>query len=404
MDAINRYEHAAKRVANSRRLKRPTLRWLVSSVLCGLIASGPAHAGATLKIGDDASIGIGLGLRLSYTTTEDAAPNGSSWSNDFSVENARIFLSGQWGRYIKATFNTERQGGSGGDDIRVMDAIAQFELNDLFNVWIGRMLPPSDRANLSGPFYVTPWSYPGVVSNYPNIAVGRDNGAMLWGRPFGGKLVYSVGVFNGHNNVAGLSNESDKLLYAGRLHLNLLDVEPPPAHYLGGTYFGAKDILSIGVSGNVQSDGVGTAASSGRLKIWSVDALFEKNFGGFVPTLEGAYYRYDLGAVDCGSGEPGSGACPGGDNVGGQVDGKSYLIGAALLLPGKVGWGHFQPFVRYQKFDRDVSDTTSKALDIGVNYIINGSNAKISLMYTKFDDSRSGADPEQFVVGVQVQF
>jgi hypothetical protein len=160
--------------------------------------------------------------------------------------------------------------------------------------------------------------------------------------------------------------------------------------------------LNIGVA-NVQSDGVGTAASPGRLKIWSADVLFENKLSGFVPTLEGAYYRYDLGAVDCGSGEPGSVTCPGGDNVGGQVDGKAYLLGAALLLPGKVGWGQFQPFVRYQKFERDVSNTSNKALDLGVNYIINGANAKMSLMYTKFDDSRSGMDPKQFVVGVQVQ-
>jgi hypothetical protein len=73
------------------------------------------------------------------------------------------------------------------------------------------------------------------------------------------------------------------------------------------------------------------------------------------------------------------------------------------LLPGKGGWGQFQPFVRYQKFERDVSNTSNKALDLGVNYIINGANAKMSLMYTKFDDSRSGMDPKQFVVGVQVQ-
>jgi hypothetical protein len=47
---------------------------------------------------------------------------------------------------------------------------------------LGRMLPPSDRANLSGPFYVSAWSFPGVVSNYPNLAVGRDNGMLLWGK------------------------------------------------------------------------------------------------------------------------------------------------------------------------------------------------------------------------------
>ena len=55
------------------------------------------------------------------------------------------------------------------------------------------------------------------------------------------------------------------------------------------------------------------------MNIWNIDALFEKKLdGGLVPTLEGAYYKYDLGgAIDCGSGEPGSIACPVADNVGG---------------------------------------------------------------------------------------
>ena len=398
--------------AHSRARSPHKLPILVCSLLGCFGVAGAAQGAATLKLSDESSVTLGFGTRLSYTNTEDGAPNGSSSSNDFTVENARLFLSGQYGRYLKATLNTEREGGpaaSGGDDIRVMDAIAQFEFSDPFNVWLGRMLPPSDRANLAGPFFVLPWSYPGVVSNYPNIAVGRDDGGLVWGKLFGGKLVYSVGAFDGHNSATGLSNQSDKLLFAGRLHLNILDVEPPPAYYLGETYYGAKDILSIGISGNTQSDGAGTAASPGRLRIWSVDAMFEKKLaGGFVPTLVGAYYNYDLdGAVDCGSGEPGAIGCPSGDNVGGQVDGKAWMVTAGLLLPTKVGWGQFQPFVRYQKFERDVSDTTAKAYDIGLNYIINGPNAKISLMYTKLEDSRfapADTDIKRFVVGVQLMF
>lgn len=385
-----------------------TLSWAV------LMAAGSttAMAGATLKIGDDASIGLGIGLRMSYSSTENGAPNGSSRSNDFAVENARIFLNGEWGKIFKATFNTERQGGpaaTGGDSIRVMDAIAQFEFDPSFNLWLGRMLPPSDRSNLHGPFYLAAWSYPGVVSNYPNLAVGRDNGAMIWGKPAGGKLVYSLGVFNGHNRDAALSNDSDELLYAGRLHFNFWDVEPPPAHYLGGTYYGAKDVLSLGIAGNFQKKGAGTAATPGDIKIWSVDGLLEKKLGGgFVPTLEAAYYKFDLsGVVDCGSGEPGSIACPAADNVGGQVAGKAYMVSAALLLPGKVGWGQFQPFVRFQKFDRDVSNTTNKATDVGVNYVINGANAKVTAMYTKFDDSRlapADTTSNRFLIGVQLQY
>jgi hypothetical protein len=390
-----------------RNVLRGTPTYLLASL--ALAAASAAQAGAEIKINDDASVTVGFGLRASFTSLENGAPDGTSNSKNFSVENARLFLGGQFNKYVKATFNTELTGGAaatGGDTVRVMDAIAQLEPAEAFNFWLGRMLPPSDRANLSGPFYVTPWSFPGVVSNYPNIAVGRDNGMMVWGKPMGGKLVYSVGAFDGHNTAPGLSNAADHLLYAGRLALALLDPEPAPAYYEGGTYYGSKDILTIGAAVQTQKDGAGTAAAPGDLTVWNVDALFEKKFGGFVPTLEGAYYKYDLGdAVDCGSGEPGAAACPVADNAGGQVAGKAYMLVAALLLPWQAGGGLFQPFVRYQQFDRDASGTTNKATDVGLNYLLNGSNAKLSAVYTRFDDSRlapAQTTANQFVLGMQL--
>ena len=372
-------------------------------------AAASAQAGGEIKINDNASVSVGFGLRASFTSLENAAPDGTSDSKSFAVENARLFFGGQFNKYIKATFNTELTGGpaaAGGDTVRVMDAIAQLEPSEVFNFWVGRMLPPSDRANLSGPFYVSPWSFPGVVSNYPNIGVGRDNGMLVWGKPLGGKLVYSVGAFNGHDRAPGLSNAGDKLLYAGRLAVALWDPEPAPAYYEGGTYYGSKDILTIGAAAQTQKDGVGTAAAPGNLTVWNVDLLFEKKFGGWVPAIEGAYYKYDLGgAVDCGSGEPGSTACPVADNVGGQVEGKAYMVVAALLLPWEAGGGLFQPFVRYQQYDRDASGTTSKATDVGVNYLLNGSNAKLSAVYTRFDDTRlapAQTTANQFVLGMQL--
>src|SRR5690349_24201303 len=36
-------------------------------------------------------------------------------------------------------------------------AVAQFSFSDKFNIWAGRFLPPSDRANLYGPYYSNHW-------------------------------------------------------------------------------------------------------------------------------------------------------------------------------------------------------------------------------------------------------
>ena len=381
------------------------------TMACGFILAASQASAATINMGDDASFSIGAGLRMSYNNREHGAPNGTSSSNDFSIDNARIYLSGRVNKMIGATLNTERSGsGNTPDGIRIMDAYAQFEPMPEFNIWAGRMLPASDRANLDGPFYLNVWEYP-FVSNYPNLAVGRDNGVQVWGKLMSNKFTYVAGAFKGHNSITGGSNQADHLLYAGRLAYAFWDAEPAPAYYTGSTYYGANDILTVGVAGMFEKDGVGVAAAPGDYKAYNVDVLMEKKLGGGALTLEGAYYKYDLGSVlDCNSGEPGSPACPaaGADaNVGGQVKSKAYYVTAAYLIPGKVGWGQFQPFTRYQKLDRDVSNTTKKQLDVGVNYVIKGHNARITAVFSKVKDDALPSpqnDTNKFILGTQLQF
>jgi hypothetical protein len=391
-------------------------RLLGAGLLAGSVSV--AYGAAEFKLSDEASLSVGIGLRASYTNLQNGAPNGTSGTNNFAVENARLFTNASYGKIIKATMNFNASPGNGTgtpDNLRLMDGIAQFEFNEGFKIWMGRFLPPSDRSNLYGPFYTSAWSFPGIASagygGTLSIIAGRDDGAMVWGNLFDSKLTYSVGAFNGHNRVAGLSNQEDNLLYSGRLEYNFWDAEG--GYYRNATYLGAKNVFAIGASVQSQKNGVGSAAAPGKLKIWDVDLLIEKKFGaGYVPTFEGLYERYDLGAVDCGSGETGSPGCLGGSgSVGGLVAGKSYLATVALLFPQVIGWGQFQPFIRYQKLNRDVTATTSKGTDFGVNYLIKGFNAKVSAVYTRLDDSRlpilvpaktSGAN--QFVLGVQLNY
>ncbi len=388
----------------------PVVHGLVALSLCGSV--GVSIAGADVPIGDNAGINIGMGLRSSYTNATNSAPDGISRSNKFSADNARIFLSGHFGDTIKATFNTERTGGtaaSGGDAVRVMDAIMQFEFSPEFNIWMGRMLPPSDRANLYGPFYSLAWSFPGLASNYPNIGVGRDNGLTVWGKPLGGKITYSLGAFNGHDKSSTLGGAKDKLAFSGRLAFNVWDPEPAPAYYTGGWYGGSKDIFTIGLATYSQTAGVGTAAKPGNLNIVSGDLLIEKKFSGGVPTFEAASYGYRLGAKDCGTGTDYSGTtCPSGvDNVGGQVDSKSYLFSFGFLFDQKVGIGQLQPYVRYQNLKRTASNTTANQTDFGINYLMKGPNAKVSATYTTTKDTGLAANAQsqnQFVLGVQLMY
>ena len=375
------------------------------AALAGLTMASSSYAGQTFKDGEK-SLSLGFGIRTSLTSVKNGAPNGTSRSKTFDVDNMRLYISGQLNDMIRGTLNTERDANG---KVVLMDGFTELGFSKNFNVRMGRLIPPTDRFNLDGPFYLNTWQFP-FVSMYPNLAIGRDNGVLAWGKPMDGKLVYSVGTFVGHNAVAGGSNAGDNLLYAGRLAINLLDPEPAPAYYNASTYYGSNNILTIGLVYQYQKNGVGgSPTTAGNYHSWSTDVLYEnKADGGGVVTAEGAYYKYGLGAVDCGSGEPGAAVCPaGGNNVGGLVAGKAYLATLEYMFPQSYGPGKFQPFVRVQHFKRDVSNTTKKQSDIGFNYVMAGHNGRISMVYSKMDDNRLApalASTNQFLIGYQFQY
>src|ERR1700722_1216211 len=85
-------------------------------------------------------------------------------------------------------------------DFGIEDLIAQVKIANEFQIWGGRLLVPSDRANFSGPFFMSPWNYPGFYfatkapigpMEGPN---GRNQGITAWGNVADDKFKYFVGV------------------------------------------------------------------------------------------------------------------------------------------------------------------------------------------------------------------
>ncbi|MEC7641652.1 MAG: hypothetical protein VYC17_05800 [Nitrospinota bacterium] len=338
-------------------------------------------------------INIGGGVRSSFTSVEDASPSGSDTDKTFEVENMRFYVNALVASNIEFEFNTERDATGGGTDVRILDAVGKFRFTDLFQVWGGRFLPPSDRSNLNGPYFLNIWDFP-FVQAYPAIFAGRDNGVSLWGITANKRFKYQIGAFEGTNastsTGATTPNQEDNLLYAGRVTYNFWDPEPA-IYYNQSSYYGDIDVLAIGFAGMVQNDGAGTATAQGDYGAWNVDFLMEKkllNKG--VVTLEGAYYDYDLdgrGSVD----------------ARGLVEGDSWFALASYMFPHKWGWGKLQPVFRYQELDRQVG-TEHDRYDIGVNYIIAGHNARISAIYSKDDDPSLGINNvDRFKLGLQLQ-
>ena len=177
-------------------------------------------------------VSVGAGIQTSFKHSEVDVP-GSADVDDFNLDSARIYLSGKATDTIGIMFNTEYNGAT--ETIGVIDAVAQFAFSDKINIWAGRFLPPSDRANLYGPYYSNHWGVytDGVQDGYPFETTGRDDGVMYWGQY--GIAKVSFGVFDvqglakgmGMPGVAGARREVHDARAQVRGHLVVGDrIEP----------------------------------------------------------------------------------------------------------------------------------------------------------------------------------
>lgn len=335
----------------------------------------------------DLKINMGAGSRTSVMSGKEMTNSSGLQSQqlDFSQESVRLYVNGKVHKNVGLTYNTEMDGEG---HIKMLDGIAQFSFSETLNLWAGRFLPPSDRSNLSGPYYITTWDLPLMMMNYPSVFAGRDEGVAIWGQTMGSKFKYQAGVFEGREmedaNGDPTSNSKDNSLYAGRLTFNFWNAEP--GYYNSSTYHGEKNIFAIGFAIQAQADGVGSVTKPGDFLGWNVDVLMEKKTSGGVVTMEGAYYNFDT------------------DNIADAIipQGNGFFLLGGLILPKKVGIGHLQPHFRYQQFDRDLKKETPKQIDLGLNYIIKGHDARVSFVISNIDPD-VGKDYHQFKIGVQLQ-
>ena len=317
-------------------------------------------------------ISVGAGLRTSFSNTDfDSSDEDIS---DFNIDSIQLHLSGSVTENIKLMFNTEYlQDADGSDDLTVLDAVARFEYSDQFNIWAGRFLPPSDRANLYGGYYANHWGVfrDGVQDGYPSQNGGRDDGVAYWGQF--GKIKLSAGLFD----VPATIGDSDTL-WAARAQIDLWD--PEAGYYLNGTYYGEKDLLAFGVA----------AQGAGGNSAYSADFLLEKKLANAgVVSLESEYAKYD-----------GLGGYRG-------IESDGYYLLAGYLFPQVIGVGKFQILGKYGEATYKFAigpDVDQETTELDLNYIIKTFNARVSLYYidTGFDPD-VGADSKTYGLGLQVQ-
>jgi hypothetical protein len=369
--------------------------------------SPQAEAGATFKIDDTKWVSVGAGLRTSFNAREQGAGGGDSWSNDFNLDNIRLYLSAQVFKYIKLEFNTDCQTCNNGGEVRVLDAIAKGEFDPMFNFWIGRMLVPAERREMNGPFYSAVYDIFGSGTPFEpadyNVTIksdgtsagsyGRDDGATIWGAAFDGRFQYAVGFFRG---LRGGANKDDNVLFAQRFAYNFWEVEKNPGYYTSGTYYGkGGDILTLGVANQYQEDGAGTATDPGHFRGTTVDLLLEKvlpNNSGVV-TLNGEYKNYGISGYSMASRRTNAGFS--------MFEGDAFDFSLMYLIPQKVFFGQFQPYIRYAEV-MPISSADRNNYEAGINYIIDGHNARVSLLYQYSDMPTKGLNYTDTATGDHV--
>ena len=337
-----------------------------------MLMTGVAAQAATIYTDGDKSFSFGMGISTSTT-------NGSG--EKLSLDDMRIYTSGTIAKGYGFTFNMVRDAGATDPDaMRVMDAIAQIEMAPSVNFWAGQMLPAFDRQGLNGPYFSVASGAvygAGLQGDYPAKFYGRDVGASLWGDI--GNFKYQVGAFNGTPKTAktGSSpNVDGNKLYSVRLSYAFLDAEP--GYYTSGTYFGSKDIATLGVYYQSQKTGYGTAASPSDYTGMGADFLYEKKLGGGgAATLEAGYTKFNLG-----------------DNAVTTptytqyylqpFQGTSWFIQPSWYSGFKLGPGALQPYLKYTKNAPDTGFTAvDYQTDVGLGYIIKGYDTRVFLNYSK---------------------
>lgn len=355
-----------------------------------VMASLDCQAAAKIEVDEDTWVSIGAGARPVFRSIEDRAPSGDGRSADFGIQSARIYVNGQINKYLKFEFNTEcifceaGEAFAAYEPLHLLDAIGKFEFNPAFNLWAGRLLTPSNRTELAGPYFQIVFDFqrtPFYPSDFSlQFGVGgagvyaRDDGVTSWGA-LGpeGRFRYAVGVYNGLESGTRFGpNQDDSVLVGGRVEYMFLGIEDNPGYYKSSTYYGkAGDVFTIGYVVQHQSDGVGSFRNPGDFLGMNVDLLFEKVLPAGVFTLDAEYKWFESDYNLAAFGDPDC-FC--------MFDGDSYHVTAAWMFAQPAGWGKFQPYVRYTAIMPDAAQETDE-VDVGVNYIIDGHNARMAVFY-----------------------
>jgi hypothetical protein len=324
-------------------------------------------------------IDYGARLHMSTRLTDHADSNRPNSLRPGTTIDGDIYMAGaihrlfKWQAGVTVAYNGV-QGMAQMATVQPLDLIARFEPMPEFNVWMGRMIHVADRFMTSGPWGADEYNVPGV---YPGIAapvlpktgaVGRDVGFNIWGALFGGHFKYYAGAYQLHDPAINP-------LLTGRLQVSLLS--PEPGFYQRTTYYGTRDLVSVGIGGQYQANGSVLAgmpdpmmpgvtpapAAIGDHTYFNFDVDVEKVFEPGTLSFVGSFQMF------------------GGD---GQYWDNGFHLGLGWLFPQVIGVGKFRPNVRFQMANpkNDGLDAATM-IEVQLSYLVTAWFARVNLGYRR---------------------
>ncbi|MCK4727403.1 MAG: porin [Desulfobacterales bacterium] len=370
--------------------------------------ASPSWAGIKMEIDEQTKGEVGIWMQTWFQHVEDGKSGSNEDLNDFILRRAYMYLKGQVTEHVGffTHIASDKIGQEGldrpslglGSGVAWRDLWIALNLHESFKIQMGRMYVPLTRN------YGTTSTKCMLTMDLPFLQggsrggifyaqkVGRDDSVTIWGNPLDGLLQYRLMVSEGvegettssSGTVVVSDNPDDDLRFVGRVSLSLLD--PEKGWFNKGTYLGKKKVLSFGLGMDSQKDLTLKDVVDQDNFVWTVDGFFDYPVGEGAVTAEAAYIDID----NCTQNQPSAyTALSAGD------DAKNWYINAGYLLPGSIGPGRLQPYVRYETVDVDTrNDSIDYETDFwsgGLNYYLKGHNAKLTADYMHIDQDKETA-------------
>jgi len=348
---------------------------LTASVLATCIGTVPAEAT------DAPSLNVAFRLQGWYVSEQGGAADGGT-AHDFLLRRGYVAITGEVTSTVSAFAHVsgDRIGQAGldnpslglGTGLALRDAWIAWQPRTVFRLQAGRMYVPFTRAfGTESTFALLAVDLPTAQGGgqgalfYPS-KVGRDDGVVVWGVPWQGRLQYRLGVMEG---VEGQANPGDSLRFAGRLSLNLLEAET--AWFNRGTYLGEKRVLALGLGFDHQAGLVLEGTGHRTYRAWTVDAFFDHPIGRGALTIEASYT--DAEGLPQGLAFVGLAA---------GADAHTAYVQAGYLLPWPLGSGRIQLYGRTEHILVEDRDDTSLP-SAGLNYFVRSHDLKVSADWSR---------------------